>query len=229
MSRIKNLIFDFGSVLLDLAPERCKAAFRALGFVEIDDLLSMAHQKGVLEQLELGLVSPEQFCDELRLLMAEGRSRRLSESSPLVSDALPLPTNDAIFAAWYEMADGIPAYRLEYIDHLRRQGYHVAALSNTNIPHWEYCRPLFETAGYPSVSLFEHVWLSCDLHLVKPDPAIFARILDLSGYHPAETLFVDDSTRNCEVAATFGIHTYAPEARTDWRSHIDALLHSSGK
>jgi putative hydrolase of the HAD superfamily len=41
----------------------------------------------------------------------------------------------------------------------------------------------------------------------KPDPAIFQRILDDTGFQPAQTLFIDDSPQHIEAAKKLGIQT----------------------
>jgi putative hydrolase of the HAD superfamily len=216
---IKNVIFDFGGVLLDLAPERCKAAFRCLGFTDIDQLLNLTHQQGLLDEMERGLRSRQYFCEEVR--------RRIAESGG-TAPGTALPTDEAILRAWTSMADGIPAYKLRYIEQLKQAGYHVSALSNTNDVHWTYCRPLFVEAGYCPELLFEHLWLSYQMHLVKPEPEIFSQLLADSGYRPAETLFVDDSATNCRVAEGFGIRTYQAPIRADWRAELSQVLTDLG-
>lgn len=210
MIPIKNIIFDFGGVLLDLAPERCKAAFHTIGFHAIDDLLNLTHQKGILDEMERGMNTPEGFCETVR--------------NAIGTTGAALPTDKQILDAWREMADGIPAYKLEMIHRLASQGYHVSALSNTNVVHWSHCRPMFVEAGFPPEELFEYVWLSCEMHIVKPDPAIFEQLLAESGYIPEETLFIDDAASNCRVAERFGIRTFTPAVRSDWRQQLSDLL-----
>ncbi len=217
---IKNLIFDFGGVLLDLNPERCKSAFRSLGFYEIDTLLSLSHQQSIFDQIERGELSVPKFCEVLR--------QRISSACLMRYLFRPLPTDQELLDAWCAMADGIPHYRLQAVSDLRSLGYRVSALSNTNIPHWEHCRPLFEAAGYCSEELFEYLWLSCELHMVKPDPRLFSHLLDESGYCPEETLFIDDAPANCRAAESFGIRTYTPEVRKDWRPELYDLLRCEG-
>jgi putative hydrolase of the HAD superfamily len=212
MPTIKNLIFDFGGVLLDLAPERCKANFRALGFDDIDQLLNLTHQQGLLDEMERGARGRDYFCAEVRRSVAAAHPQ------------LPPPTDEAILRAWTSMADGIPAYKLRYIDQLRMAGYHVAALSNTNEVHWNYCRPLFLEAGFCPELLFEHLWLSYRMKAVKPEAEIFRRLLEESGYRPEETLFVDDAASNCEAARQWGIHTFQAAIRDDWRARLTQAL-----
>lgn len=209
---IKNIIFDFGGVLLDLRPDRCIEQFEAIGYTQIRQELGTAHHHGILGRIEEGGVSIDELCQSVR----EGVQHTHPE--------MHLPSNRAIIAAFCSMADSIPAYRLDFVHNLKLQGYHVDALSNTNTIHWSYCQRYFVECGYIPNELFEHVWLSCDMHLAKPDPRIFQAVLLESGYLPEETLFVDDNTRNCEVASSLGIRTYCPTIRTDWRNELTTLL-----
>ena len=225
---IRNILFDFGGVLLDLRPDRCVAEFKKIGIPEIQQMLSMAHQQGVLDAMERGQLTLEAFCDEMRaahtgVFERTGKIRRMI---PFMKDGYPIPapTNRQIVQAYCSMADGIPPYRLDLVHQLAKEGYHVSALSNTNIVHWGYCRRYFIEAGYVPEELFEYVWLSCELGLVKPDPKAFETVLAQSGYRPEETLFVDDNRHNCEVAETFGMHTFNAPIRSDWTAQIRKYL-----
>lgn len=206
---IKNLVFDFGGVLIDLRPDRCIEQFKLIGLPEVEKMLSLAHQQGVLDQMERGQLSLNDFCDALR------SSHR---------GATPEPTNRQIVQAFCSMADGLPPYRLDAVNQLRREGYHISCLSNTNQVHWGYCRRYFIEAGYLPEDLFEHIWLSCELQMVKPEPEIFRAILDDSGYDPDETLFIDDNKNNCQVAESLGIHTFTPLLRSDWTAPLRLQL-----
>lgn len=209
LDMIRNIIFDLGAVILDLAPERCKETFRRMGLTQIDQLLSTAHQQGIIGQLEQGHVSAESFCDGVRQLIQPG---------------FPSPDNRAILRAFCSMADGIPYERMDKVAELKRRGYHVSVLSNTNAVHWNYCSRYFVECGYVTSELFEYVWLSHELHLAKPDPEIFREVLRQSGYIPGETLFVDDNASNCQSAEALGIHTLCPAPRSDWRDSLESLL-----
>ena len=217
---IRNIIFDFGGVLLDLDPQRCIDRFEAIGYTEIREKLSMAHQKGVLGNIELGLVTVSELCDEIRTSIAGAKGDTTVEE---------LPSNAEIVKAFCSMADGIPQYRLDFVNELKQKGYQVDALSNTNAVHWGYCQRYFVECGYVPEELFGHVWLSNELHMAKPDVRIFEYVLSDAGYSADETLFVDDNERNCEVARFVGIHTFCPKVRTDWRSEFSDLLATLNK
>lgn len=51
---IKNLIFDFGGVLINLDRQRCIENFRKLGLEKVDELLGMYSQQGIFMQHEKG-------------------------------------------------------------------------------------------------------------------------------------------------------------------------------
>ena len=49
--------------------------------------------------------------------------------------------------------------------------------------------------------------LSCEVHTIKPYPAIYAHLLTRYGLIPEETVFVDDMPKNLTAAQRYGIHT----------------------
>lgn len=226
---IKNIIFDFGGVLIDLRPDRCIEEFKKIGIPEIEQMLSTSHQQGVLDAMERGQLSLDAFCDAMRAahtgqFVHEGKIRR---RIPFMKNgyAIPAPTNRQIVQAFTSMADGLPPYRLDAVSQLKKEGYHVSCLSNTNLVHWGYCRRYFIEAGYVPEDLFEYVWLSCDLKMVKPDPELFKICLAKSGYNSELTLFVDDNLKNCEVAESLGLHTFCAPIRSDWTGKIRQYLY----
>jgi len=225
---IKNIVFDFGGVLLDLRPDRCIAEYKKIGIPEIEQMLSLAHQQGVLDGMERGQYTLEAFCNAMRAAHTGvfERTGKIRSMIPFMKDGYPIPapTDRQIVLAFCSMCDGIPAYRLDFVRQLKKEGYRVSALSNTNTIHWDYCLRYFIEAGYDPRELFEYTWLSYEMHLVKPNPEFFKVILDKSGYVPEETLFVDDNKHNCEVAESFGIHTFCPAIRSDWTVQIRHYL-----
>lgn len=81
-------------------------------------------------------------------------------------------------------------------------GRGLAILSNA--PH----RIADEVDAAAWATPFDHRIFSCRLGVVKPDPAIFAAALDVTGATAATTLFVDDRTDNIEAAAALGLRVH---------------------
>ncbi len=48
---------------------------------------------------------------------------------------------------------------------------------------------------------------SCDVKLIKPDPAIYAALRDAYSLEPGECVFIDDNIKNIEAAKDFGLNT----------------------
>ena len=116
---IKNLLIDFGGVLIDLDRPRCIENFRKLGIQNVDELLNVYHQQGIFMQQEKGLVSAAEFRDNIREMA--GKSL----------------TDQQIDRAWNSFLVGIPTSKLDLLLKLREK-YVVYLLSNTNEIHWKW-------------------------------------------------------------------------------------------
>lgn len=195
---IKNLIIDFGGVLIDLDRKRCVENFKRLGLADVEEVLDIYHQQDFFQRYEKGLITSAEFRDEIR-----GRIGK--------------PVTDAqIDEAWNSFLVEIPAFKLDLLLELRRN-YVVYLLSNTNEIHWQWaCRNAFPHKVFGVEDYFEHIYLSFEMKKAKPDADIFRQVLDETGILPEETLFIDDSEANCRTAETLGISTYTPKAHEDW-------------
>lgn len=198
MKPIKNLILDFGGVLIDLDRRRCVDNFRKLGLADAESMLGLYGQQDFFRNYEKGLISSAEFRDMVR-----------SRIGHAVSDA-------EIDAAWNSFLISIPSYKLELLLQLRKQ-CSLNLLSNTNEIHWQWsCVHAFPYKGHRVEDYFEHIWLSYKMQLAKPDVAIFRRVLDEGGFRAEETFFIDDSAENCQAARSLGIATYTPAPCEDW-------------
>ena len=189
--KLKNIVFDFGGVLVDLDFKRSFNAFRAAGFFDIEERMSAVKRDQVFDLYETGEISTVRFRNEIR--------KHLSYS---------LFDKDVDYM-WNEMLVGIPSYKLDLILHLKKK-YNVFLLSNTNEIHWEYARRWWQPEDY-----FEKIFLSYEMHQVKPDKDIFLQMLQEGGMKAEETLFIDDSERNCDAAAALGIQTIHAKSLDD--------------
>lgn len=187
---IKNLIFDFGGVLVGLDRQRCIDAFTRIGAGAIAGYVDECRQEDLFHELEVGAIGVAGFCDEVRR-------------------ACPACTaSDAeICAAWNALLTGIPAERLSMLARLK-ENHRLVLLSNTNPIHWRKSVDDYFTAAGKTVDwYFERTFLSYEMHMLKPDGEIFRRVLDETGFNPSETLFIDDSMKNCLAAEKEGINT----------------------
>ncbi|MDH6343663.1 HAD superfamily hydrolase (TIGR01509 family) [Parabacteroides sp. PFB2-12] len=197
MGGIKNLIFDFGGVIINLTRNRCIEEFAQLG-VDVHEQLEGYNHKELFMQLELGAISAAEFRDGIRK-----RSN--------------LPITDAqIDKAWINMLDDVPSTKLDILLDLH-QKYNLYLLSNTNTIHWEWAeKKIFSYKNHTINDFFHKIYLSFELHLLKPNAEIYEYVLQDAGLRPEETLFIDDALVNCKAAEALGIHTYNAQPREEW-------------
>lgn len=196
---IKNLIFDFGGVLIGLDRQRCIRNFEQLGIQHVGQLLDLYQQADFFRLYETGEIDSDAFRKILR-----------SKANATLTDA-------QIDEAWNSFLDTIPTYKLDALLQLR-QHYMVYLLSNTNELHWQWaCEHAFPHKGFRVEDYFEQIFLSYEMGVSKPDIRIFQQVIDETGINPAETLFFDDSAANCQAAEKLGIRTHLTRPDEDWR------------
>ena len=65
MKQIKNIVFDFGGVIISFDREQAVKAFERIGVREADSLLGKYHQQGIFQEVENGNMDAETFRCEL--------------------------------------------------------------------------------------------------------------------------------------------------------------------
>ena len=65
---------------------------------------------------------------------------------------------------------------------------------------------------------------SCDLHLVKPDPAFYRTLLEKYDLDPKRCVFIDDLAANLEPAKEMGIHTILFQSQDQAEKDLDELI-----
>ena len=199
---IKNIIFDWGGVLIHLDRQRCADAFAEYGVEVGDELTNPYGHRRDLMNFELGMMSVDEFHDTVRRVYGEQL------------------TDEQIDHAWNALLVGIPTYKLDTLLELKKN-YRLFLLSNTNALHWEEGRKQFDYKGHQMEDYFDQIFLSHEIHELKPTAEAFLKVAQLAGIKPEETLFVDDLQVSCDAAAALGFHTYCPPANTDWFANYE--------
>ncbi len=211
-----TLLFDFGGVLVDLDRQRVEAAFDRIGF-NIRPYLGTYKQAGIFSQLEQGRISIHEFCNGIRALSQQS------------GDALQLLTDEAIVAAWQSYLTEVPTERLDMLLKIK-QHYSINVLSNTNTVHWQMAKnTFFRYKGLNVENFFDHIFLSCDLGVEKPDPLIFSKVVEGLQVPAHDILFFDDSEVNCQAARNCGLQALVAPAGSEWFKYFDdyGKLHPS--
>ena len=197
---ITTLIFDFGGVLINLDIQQCFTHFKALGIDNIESYLSNYGQSGLFLDWERGTVNPATFNAEVRKLCTGN------------------PSDEQIDQAWMSFLLDVPASKIDLLKQLRSR-YRILMLSNTNPVHIERSAAIaFGAHGTSIENLFDRCYLSYQIGLTKPDPAIFEYLLKEEGLNAEECLFLDDGLKNIQTASALGFQTrlVEPEASLDF-------------
>jgi len=101
-----------------------------------------------------------------------------------------------------DMWDTLEEPLLEWVQTLQANGYKTALLSNSHLRFVAHLRQ-----NRPWLRLFDVCVFSSEVHLIKPDPAIFRYTLEKLGTDPSGALFIDDRFSNVSVAQSLGIES----------------------
>ncbi len=177
--------------------------FEELGVKNAAQLLDPYTQTGIFGDLEIGKIGTDTFRRELSKLA--GRE---------------LTYQDCCYA-WQGYVGEVPERNLVALDKLRREGYRLILLSNTNPFMMEFILSgRFDGKGRSLAQYVDTMYLSYQMKVMKPDETFFRRVLMSEKIIPSETLFVDDGPRNVAAASQIGIRTFCPENGSDWTNAI---------
>jgi len=201
---IKNVVFDLGGVLITLDRDEAVKRFIEAGLENAEELVNAYHQRGIFLELEEGKLSQEEFYEAFR-----------KEAGKFVS-------KEAIDYGWMGFMKEVPEYKMVMLEELRRKGYRLYLLSNTNpvIMDWAHSSA-FSPQGKAVDEYFDKLYLSYQIRYTKPHPEIFRFMFDDSGIIPSESLFIDDGVSNVEMGKQLGMKAYLAKNGEDFRYLFD--------
>lgn len=188
---IKNIIFDFGDVFIDLDKPATDRHLKKFGIEELPSTLievNKAYEQGKISTAEI---------------------------ISTYTTAFPQLSNTDFVEGWNSILKDFPQQRLDFLKQLNKSNkYKLFLLSNTNEIHINYVK---ETFGFYDgfKSCFDKFYLSYEIGFRKPNKDIYEFVLDDSGLKREETLFIDDSEDNIISAKSLGINTWHLIPRTD--------------
>ncbi len=182
---IKNLIFDFGDVFLDL--DKPGAMQNALDLFEIDTLSDEMVAINCL--YEQGFISTDEFVD-------------------FYFNYFPKVSREDVIEVWNYILKEFPKHKLDFLQKLSKENnYKLILLSNTNELHIDWVIknvPFYEEFK----NCFDKFYLSHEINLRKPDKEIYEFVLQENKLIASESLFIDDTKENTDSAKQLGIHTW---------------------
>ncbi|GAB5416782.1 MAG: HAD family phosphatase [Crocinitomicaceae bacterium] len=188
--RFKHIIFDFGGVIINIDYKATIKAFQELGISDFDAMYSQAAQSDLFDAIETGRISPQHFINGLL-------------------DYLPkaVTPNQAVHA-WNAMILDIPKERIAFLLELKKT-HSIYLLSNTNSIHIDKALRAWNATSEIGINdTFDHVYLSHEMGMRKPNTEIFEHVCQAQDILPSETLFIDDSIQHIEGARMAGLHAH---------------------
>jgi len=119
---------------------------------------------------------------------------------------------------WERMLGGAIDDSVALLAELREAGYRVAALTNWSAETFPVARERF-----PFLEWFEAIVISGVERVAKPDPAMYALVLERTGFVAGRTVFIDDNLPNIEGARAAGMHTIHFVSPMQCRDELHAL------
>lgn len=188
---IQNIIFDLGGVIINIDYQFTIAAFRQIGLNNFDKIYSQLHQTSLFDNYDKGLVSPDEFRQDL-----------LKAANIKLSD-------DVFDKAWNAMLLNLPEENIRLLKNLKSR-FNTFLLSNTNEIHlnyfFGYLNETFRIKDFGT--LFQKVYYSCRIQMRKPDKEIYKKVINENGLKASQTLFIDDTIINFIEAEKLGIQCY---------------------
>ena len=188
---IKNIIFDLGDVIINIDVPRAAQSFAVLANSSVEKSTQIIQENEVFRKFESGILNESTFRNYIRTIFEN-----------------PDWTDETIDKAWNSLLLDIPKERIELIQRLKTS-YRLFLLSNTSPIHIKATNNILGKAtGVTKLDdLFEHLFLSYKMEVMKPDRQIFEMVLSQADIKAEETLFLDDNADNVRASLEIGIQT----------------------
>ncbi len=206
MSTIKNIIFDFGDVLIDL--DKIKFQNRLESFLGVHTPQQRNLIEDIFIALEIGAVT-------------------IDEMNTQISDVMGRPiSGDKMIAVYNSMLLYIKPERFDLLESLKSQ-YKIYLLSNTNIIHlswiYDYLDREYSMLNFDE-RFFVKTYYSHIIGLRKPNRDIYDFVLQDANLIASETMFIDDNADNIQMAKEVGIKGILHDPKIDITTSFEKYI-----
>lgn len=182
MSKIKNIIFDFGGVLVDWNPV-------------------YLYSKVFENESDMNYFLDNICTSEWNVQQDAGRP--LAEATEALQKEFPEHKKmiGHFYGRWEEMLGGVFEENVRVLK-LLKQNYPLYGLTN-----WSGETITTAYDKYDFFSYLDGIVVSGDEKLIKPDPKLYQILLDRYNLIASESLFIDDNIKNIAAAEKMGFQT----------------------
>lgn len=197
---IKNIVFDFGGVLIDWNP---RYVFR-----------SYFNDDKEMEYFLANICTTEWNAEHDRgRLFADG-VKMLQKEHPEYSEAIQLYQN-----GWQKMLKGPVAEGVCLLEELKAKAYPLYGLTNWSAETIHVAYEMF-----PFLGLLDGVVVSGEEKILKPDARLYRILLERYNLKASETVFIDDNLANVQGAEAVGITGLLYDNIANVRAKLKTLL-----
>lgn len=182
---IDAVVFDYGNVLSLAQPDSVQEELAARCGLERETLTKFYWDQRA--DYDAGLSSGHDYWHEI------ARLGGCTMTAELARELIDIDNKG------WSLENGLLS---EFARIVRKSGMRTAILSNMPLDFRNHL-----AVGVPWLPEFDHHTYSCELHVIKPDMAIYEHCISGLGAAPERTLFIDDREINLEAARKHGWQT----------------------
>jgi len=180
---IKAVVFDYGNVIS--LPQDPKVMDELAGLVGVERKRFESALWSLRGEYDRGTISAKEYfktvLSSLAVFMDEKK----------IEELIAIDTN-----SWKNINTETEALMKE----IKASGYLVGILSNMPHEFLAWARENIPVFSLPHIGLF-----SCDVNLIKPEEAIYRKLLSMLGVGASELVFFDDNAENIAGARSVGM------------------------
>ncbi|MCR5346454.1 MAG: HAD family phosphatase [Fretibacterium sp.] len=199
-NRIDTVVFDIGNVLADFNWDSC-----IHNIFSDENIIARVNEAmrgyGLWEEFDRGVMTDDEIISAF-ISHAPDVEREIRLACRHIGNCIS------------RMDHSIP-----WIREVKAAGRRALYLSN-------YSRIIMKTnpGVLDFLPLMDGGIFSCDVHLLKPDRAIYDRLCREYSLTPSSCVFIDDVKENVEAARNFGLHAIQCLSPRQARADLQALL-----
>ncbi len=179
---IRAVIWDMGGVILQEVDQAPRVKLAGEYNIELSELFDQVFQSRSSQLAALGLITEEEHWVH-------------------VARTFGIPLEElAQFQLRFWEGDRVDPDLSRFISGLRGR-YQTALLSNA----WSNTRQALDEY-YGCLGIFDHIIISAEVKMAKPDAAIYLEMLRRLNTEPQQSIFVDDLQENIDAANSLGIY-----------------------
>lgn len=178
---IRSLIFDMGNVLLDYNPKVCLDLYLERE-ADKEVIMNELFRSSEWVEADRGCITRAEMFESIRRRVPERLHSALKQC----------------IEGWQVCMKPLHGAE-QFLQAAKNAGYGIYLLSNASSSVYEYF------PGFLPFAFFDGYVISSDVHLLKPDPAIYRYLLKRYQLKPEECLFIDDRADNVAGAEATGM------------------------